>query len=80
MPQPQMEPSEKIPAEISTHLRSLAHDLSNAIETIMQACYLLNQSSMDENAKKWAEMIDNGAREAARINRDIRDVLRSRSS
>ena len=80
MPQPKMEPTQaKIPAEISTNLRSLAHDLSNAIETIMQACYLLNQSKLDENGKKWAEMVDNGARDAARINREIRDVLRSQS-
>jgi len=81
MPQPKMEPAPtKIPAEISTNLRSLAHDLSNAIETIMQACYLLNQSKLDEAGKKWAEMVDNGARDAARINREIRDVLRSHSS
>ncbi|HUS19237.1 MAG TPA: hypothetical protein VMZ25_06270 [Terriglobales bacterium] len=80
MPQPKMEPTEtKIPADISTNLRSLAHDLSNAIETIMQACYLLNQSKLDDTGKKWAEMVDNGARDAARINREIRDVLRTRS-
>lgn len=80
MPQPKMEPTQtKIPAEISTSLRSLAHDLSNAIETIMQACYLLNQSKLDDTGKKWAEMVDNGARDAARINREIRDVLRTNS-
>jgi light-regulated signal transduction histidine kinase (bacteriophytochrome) len=79
MPQPQAEQSTKIPADISKELRTLAHDLSNAIETIMQACYLLNQSKLDATSKKWSEMIDTGAREAAKINRDIRDVLRSRS-
>ena len=79
MPQPQAEQQTKIPADISKELRTLAHDLSNAIETIMQACYLLNQSKMEETTKKWAEMIDTGARDAAKINREIRDVLRSRS-
>ncbi len=69
----------KIPKEISTELRTLAHDLSNSIETIMQACYLLNQSNLDETAKRWAGMIDTGARDAARINKDIRDILRSKS-
>ena len=69
----------KIPKDISTELRTLAHDLSNSIETIMQACYLLNQSQLDETAKRWASMIDTGARDAAKINREIRDVLRSRS-
>jgi signal transduction histidine kinase len=76
---PQAEQSVKIPAEISKELRTLAHDLSNSIETIMQACYLLNQSKLDETSKKWAEMIDQGARDAAKINREIRDILRSRS-
>ena len=74
-----METTEKIPQEISSQLRTLAHDLSNSIETVMQACYLLNQSKLDETSKKWAEMIDTATRDAAKINREIRDVLRSRS-
>ena len=78
MPQPQMEQT-KIPLDISKELRTLAHDLSNSIEMIMQAAYLLNQGKLDDTSKKWAEMIDNGARDAAKINRDIREVLRSRS-
>lgn len=77
--QPKMESTAKIPSEISTQLRSLAHDLSNSIETVMQACYLLNMSNLDENSKKWAEMIDTAIRDAAKVNREIRDVLRSRS-
>jgi hypothetical protein len=75
--QPQLD--SKIPPEISKELRTLAHDLSNSIECVMQACYLLNQSKLDENAKKWAEMIDTATRDAAKINRQIRDILRSRS-
>jgi hypothetical protein len=69
----------KIPKDISTELRTLAHDLSNSIETIMQACYLLNQSQLDETSKRWAGMIDTGARDAAKINREIRDILRAKS-
>lgn len=76
---PASDPNAKIPKDISTQLRTLAHDLSNSIETIMQACYLLNQAQLDETAKRWAGMIDTGARDAAKINREIRDVLRSRS-
>jgi len=74
-----METTTKIPQDVSTQLRALAHDLSNSIETVMQACYLLNQSKLDETSKKWAEMIDTATRDAARINREIRDILRSRS-
>ena len=77
--QPKMEAEAKIPEVISKELRSHAHDLSNAIECIMQACYLLNNSQLDETSKKWAEMIDTAARDAARINREFRDILRTRS-
>jgi len=79
-PQPKTEPTtSKIPTEISKQLRSLAHDLSNSIETVMQAAYLLSQGTLDESSKKWAGLIDTAARDAARINRDIREILRSHS-
>ena len=76
-PQPQMEPAAKIPPEINKQLRSLAHDLSNSIETVMQATYLLSQSRLDDASKKWAELIDTAIRDAARINREIREILRA---
>lgn len=75
--QPKMESSARIPAEINTSLRALAHDLSNSLETIMQASYLLAQTELDENAKKWADLIDQASRDAARINREIREILRA---
>ena len=71
--------SPKIPSDVSTRLRTLAHDLSNAIETIMQAGYLLGQAKLDEDTKKWVVLIDNASRDAARINREIRDILRTNS-
>ena len=70
---------EKIPTEISTKLRSLAHDLSNSLETIMQASYLLAQTKLDEDAKKWAGLIEKAGRDCAKINREIRDLLRANS-
>jgi len=77
--QPKMETTARIPEEINTKLRSLAHDLSNAIETIMQASYLLAQMNLDENSKKWADMVDQAGRDAAKINREIREILRGNS-
>ncbi len=64
-------------SETNTKLRTLAHDLSNSIETIMQASYLLAQAQLDDGAKKWLGLIDNATRDAARINREIREILRS---
>jgi len=77
---PDKTPAEKTPAEINTDLRTLAHDLSNAIETIMQATYLLGTAQIDDNAKKWLELIDKASRDAARINRDIREHLRAQTT
>ncbi len=71
--------SPKIPPDVATKLRSLAHDLSNAIETVMQAGYLLGQAKLDEETRKWVTLIDNASRDAARINREIRDILRAHS-
>jgi signal transduction histidine kinase len=65
--------------EVVMRLRTLAHDLSNSIETVMQASYLLAQAKLDDTNKKWVELIDNAARDAARINREIREILRSQS-
>lgn len=69
-----------IPRETVARLRILAHDLSNAIETVMQAAYLMAQSELDDNNQKWLQMIDTAAQEAAGINRTIREILRSQGS
>jgi signal transduction histidine kinase len=75
--QPKPESVAKIPTEINNQLRSLAHDLSNSVETIMQASYLLAQAKLDDNSKKWAELIDKASRDCARINREIREILKN---
>lgn len=77
---PKMEHSKKFDAEVTAQLRKLAHDLSNSIETVIQASYLLNQTKLDAQSKKWARMIEAAADEAAHINRGIRELLRSQSS
>jgi signal transduction histidine kinase len=71
--------SRKLPGEVTSHLRTLAHDLSNSIETILQAAYLLKQAKLEANGGKWVQLIDNAAQDAARINREIREILRSQS-
>jgi hypothetical protein len=66
------------PPETDEKLRVLFHDLSDALETILQAAYLLEQRA-DENNKKWIQAIDKAAREAAHLNREIRETLKTRS-
>ncbi len=76
-PQPQTGTQPGMTPEVNKQLRTLAHDLSNSIETIMQASYLLQQSKLDDVSKRWADMIDTAVRDAARINREIREILRA---
>jgi hypothetical protein len=79
MPESNPDAAPRIPLPISQELRSLAHDLSNSIETIMQATYLLNQATLDDAGKKWLSLIDQATRDAANVNRRIREVLRGLS-
>jgi hypothetical protein len=69
----------KISPELGRELRALAHDLSNALETILQASYLVAQSEMPEQSRRWVEMIDQATREAVRLNRQLREILRTKS-
>ncbi len=60
-----------------TTLRRLSHDLSNAIENVMQASYLLSQAKIGDQNAKWLALINSATSDAARINREIREILRS---
>ncbi len=71
--------SEKIPAGVAKDLRTLAHDLSNALETIVQATYLISQAEPAENSRRWVELLDQASREAVEINHKLRQLLRSQS-
>lgn len=74
-----MEESKRLQTETVSKLRTLSHDLSNYIETIMQASYLLAQAKLDDNSKKWLELVDKASQDAARVNREIREILRAQS-
>jgi hypothetical protein len=71
--------SEKIPPELAKELRTLAHDLSNALETIVQATYLISQPGAPEDSRRWVEMIDQATQDAVKINYKLRQILRSQS-
>jgi len=69
----------KIPPEIARELRSLAHDLSNSLETLLQATYLVSQTELPESTRRWVEMMDQASQDAIVLNRKLREILRSRS-
>jgi ABC-type transporter Mla subunit MlaD len=73
-------PTAKIPHDAAEEIRRLAHNLSNALEVILQSSYLLQMSNLDDNAKKWAVMVDQGSQQAAEINRQLREFIRAHSA
>jgi hypothetical protein len=68
-----------IPAVTALHLRRLSHDLSNALEVILQTSYLLGTVELDENARQWRQMLDQGVLQATSLNRDLRNFLMEHS-
>jgi hypothetical protein len=68
----------KKPDEVA-RLRVLAHDLSNALEAILQATYLLQQAKLEGDSQRWVKLIDVSSQEAVRVNGEIRKALRSLS-
>jgi hypothetical protein len=70
---------EKIPEKLTKELRILSHDLSNALETIIQATYLISHAAPHENLRRWVELLDQASQEAVKINHQLREILRSQS-
>lgn len=68
-----------IPIEHAQEIRRLSHDLSNALEIVLQTSYLLGTVELDENARKWRNMLDGGVQKATEINRRLRDFIRTNS-
>ena len=71
-----VQPKVKLQEEVA-RLRTLAHDLSNALEAILQASYLLSRGKLETDNKRWAQLIETSSQEAARINREMRKSLRA---
>lgn len=71
--------SAKMPPEIATHVRQLSHDLSNALEIVLQASYLLGMAPSGKDSAKWRAMVDDGARKAGDINLELRNYVRAHS-
>jgi len=68
-----------IPEEQAKEIRRLSHDLSNALEIVLQTSFLLGTVPLDEDAKKWQSMLDKGVQQAAEINKQLREYIRGNS-
>ena len=71
---------EKIPEDISVEMRKIAHDLSNALEIIVQTSYLLNTVELKEPASDWLRMLDSGVQKALDINMALRTYIKAHTA
>jgi hypothetical protein len=71
--------TEEIPENLALEIRKLAHDLSNALEVIVQTSYLLGTVEMKDPGGDWLRMLDNGVRKALDINLSLRGYIKAHS-
>jgi len=71
---------EKIPEDVSVEMRRIAHDLSNALEIIVQTSYLLSTAELKEPASDWLRMLDGGVEKALKLNQSLRSYIKEHTS
>jgi len=71
---------EKIPEDISVEIRKIAHDLSNALEIIVQTSYLLSTTELKEPASDWLRMLDGGVQKAMDLNGTLRSYIKQHTA
>ena len=72
--------NEKIPEEVALGIRKLAHDLSNALEILVQTSYLLGTVELKEPASDWLHMLDGGVEKALSINLQLREFVKAHTA
>ena len=78
-PNPVPNSSATIPEELSREIRHIAHELSNALEVIVQTSYLLTLAELKEPAAEWLRMLDTGVNKALALNSDLREYIKAHS-
>jgi hypothetical protein len=71
--------AQQIPEDLALEVRRLAHDLSNALEIIVQTSYLLSMAELKEPASDWLRMLDSGVNKALEINLQLREYIKANS-
>ncbi len=69
------EPEHTIAADDAKEIRRLVHDSNNALEIIVQASYLVNMTELSDPAKDWMKLLDQGLRQAAALNKELREYI-----
>lgn len=66
----------QIPEELAFEIRTLAHELSNALEIIVQTSYLLSMAELKEPASDWLRMLEGGVQKALETNMQLREYIK----
>ena len=69
-------PAQQIPEELALEIRRMAHDLSNALEVIVQTSYLLSMAELKEPASDWLRMLESGVNKALDLNLQLRAYIK----
>ncbi len=69
-----------IPEELAIQIRTLAHDLSNALEIVVQTSYLLSTTELKAPASDWLRMLDGGVTKALDLNSALRTYIRDHTA
>ena len=70
---------ERIPQDSALHIRTLLHDMSNALEIVVQAEYLLSTAETPEMSKEWLGLLSKGTQQAIQFNKELREFVRAHS-
>ena len=73
-------PDEHIPDELAIEIRKMAHDLSNALEIIVQTSFLLSTAELKAPASDWLKMLDGGVAKALDINLALRNYIKAHTA
>jgi hypothetical protein len=55
------------------------HDLSNALEIVLQAGYLLTTADTEGPVKEWIGLLNGGAQQALKVHQQLREYIRMHS-
>ena len=77
MTEPKLPTPGEIPEDLAIEIRKLAHDLSNALEIIVQTSYLLGTVELKEPGSDWLRMLDSGVHKALDINLALRTYIKT---
>lgn len=72
--------SERIPQQPAAQIRALLHDLSNALEIVVQSEYLLSTvAETPELSREWLGLLGQGTQQAIQLNKQLREYVRTHS-